>query len=69
MKKTRKILIFCIACVFATAIFFSFYKDDVKVSADESSIGTQQSLLSASTYENNISEKTNEHKAKYGDQT
>lgn len=69
MKKTRKILIFCIACVFATAIFFSFYKDDVKVSADDSSVGTQQSSLNASAYENYISEKTNEHKAKYGDQT
>ena len=69
MKKTRKILIFCIACVFATAIFFSFYKDDVKVSADDSSVSTQQSSLSASAYENYITEKTNEHKAKYGDQT
>ena len=69
MKKTRKILIFCIACVFATAIFFSFYKDDVKVSADSSSVVTQQSSLSASAYEKYISEKTAEHKAKYGEQT
>ena len=57
MKKTRKILIFCIACVFATAIFFSFYKDDVKVSADDSSVSTQKSSLNASAYENYISEK------------
>ena len=69
MKKTRKILIFCIACVFATAMFFSFYKDDVKVSADSSSVVTQQSSLSASAYEKYISEKTAEHKAKYGEQT
>ena len=69
MKKTRKILIFCIACVFATAIFFSFYKGDVKVSADDSAVSTQTGSYNASAYEKYISEKTNEHKAKYGDLT
>lgn len=69
MKKTRKILIFCIACVFASAIFFSFYKGDVKVSADDSSVSTQTSSYNASAYEKYISEKTDEHKAKYGEQT
>ena len=69
MKKTRKILIFCIACVFATAIFFSFYKGDVKVSAESNSASTQSSSYNASAYEKYISEKTTEHIAKYGEQT
>ena len=69
MKKTRKILIFCIACVFATAIFFSFYKNDVKVSADDSSVNTKVDSYNVSAYEKYISEKTNQHVAKYGNQT
>ncbi len=69
MKKTRKILIFCIACVFATAIFFSFYKNDVKVSADSGSVSTQTGSYNASAYEKYISEKTNQHIAKYGNST
>ena len=51
MKKTRKILIFCIACVFATAIFFSFFKKDVKVSADDSSVKTKVDSYNVSAYE------------------
>ena len=69
MKKTRKILIFCIACVFATAIFFSFYKNDVKVSADDSSVNTKVDSYNVSANEKYISEKTNQHVAKYGNQT
>jgi hypothetical protein len=69
MKKTRKILIFGIACIFALAIFFSLFKEDVTVTADDSSVATQQGSYSASAYQQYVEEKTKQHKAKYGEAT
>lgn len=69
MKKTRKILIFGIACIFAIAIFFSLFKDDVTVTADDSTVVTQQGSYSASAYQQYVEEKTKQHKAKYGEAT
>ena len=67
MKKTRKILIFGIACIFALAIFFSLFKEDVTVAADDSAVVAQQGTYNASAYQQYVEEKTKQHKAKYGE--
>ena len=69
MKKTRKILIFCIACAFAFAAISSMFKSNVKLTADESSVSTGSESYGVSDYEKYISEKTQAHTAKYGSQT
>ena len=69
MKKTRKILIFCIACAFVFCALSSMFKSTVKLTADESPVSTGSESYNVSDYEKYISEKTDAHVAKYGDQT
>ena len=66
MKKTRKILIFCVACVFALLAAFSLYKGEVKLVADQGEVSTNVQKSNLSAYEQYIAEKTEYHKAKYG---
>lgn len=67
MKKTRKILIFCVAVVFAVVAVFSLYKGEVELVADQGEVSTNTEKTNLSAYEQYISEKTLAHQAKYGD--
>lgn len=69
MKKTRKLFIFCIACVLAGILVSQMYKGEVKLVADTGEVSTNIDSSSLTDYEKYISEKTQEHKAKYGDAT
>ena len=63
MKKTRKILIFCIACAFVFSALSSMFKSTVKLTADESPVSTGSESYNVSDYEKYISEKTDAHVA------
>ncbi len=69
MKKTRKLFIFCIACVLAGIAIAQMYKGEVKLVADQGEVSTNIDSSSLTSYEKYISEKTQAHKAKYGDTT
>ncbi len=69
MKKTRKLFIFCIACVFAAIAISLMYRGEVKLVADKGEVTTNIDSSSLTSYEKYISEKTSEHKAKYGETT
>lgn len=67
MKKTRKILFFCVACIFAAIAIFSMYTEDLDLIADTGAVSKVSGSSSSSSYTQYIADKTAAHKAKYGE--